>query len=111
MKKLFVSRKVLASGSGIPAPDAKTIFTKALFVQYDQLLLDKNFRHYLETIMVSKKILNMGTQKTPIQRTYEINIGQDSLNIDFLGSNRQFDWLKCRNNLSRGTVIAVVWLP
>ena len=30
----------------------------------------------------------MGTQKTPIQKSYEINIGQDSLNIDFLGENR-----------------------
>ena len=36
----------------------------------------------------------MGVQKTPIQKTYEINVGQDSINIDFLGSNRQFDWLE-----------------
>ena len=43
--------------------------------------------------MVSKKLLCMGAQKTPIQKTYEINIGQDSINIDFLGTNRQFDWL------------------
>ena len=27
----------------------------------------------------------MGAQNTPIQKTYEINIGQDSINIDFLG--------------------------
>ena len=31
----------------------------------------------------------MGTQKTPIQ-----TIGQDSLDIDFLGANRQFDWIE-----------------
>ena len=36
----------------------------------------------------------MGAQKTPIRKTYEINVGQDFLNIDFLGSNRQFDWLE-----------------
>ena len=36
----------------------------------------------------------MSAQKTPIQKTYEIKVGQDSLNIDFLGSNRQFDWLE-----------------
>ena len=35
----------------------------------------------------------MGEQKTPIQKTYEILIGSDSINIHFLGSNRQFDWL------------------
>ena len=41
--------------------------------------------------MVSKKKqLRMGTQKTPIQKTC-INIGQDTLDIDFLGANRQFD--------------------
>ena len=36
----------------------------------------------------------MGTQKTLLQKTYEINIGQDSIDIDFLGANRQFEWLE-----------------
>ena len=94
MKKLFELKKVTAAGSAIPSLGAKIIFTKALFIQYEQLLLDKNFRQYLETIMVSKKILCMGAQKIPIQKIYEINVGQDSINIDFLGSNRQFDWLE-----------------
>ena len=44
--------------------------------------------------MVSKKILRMVAQKSPIQKTYKINVGQDLLNIDFLGSNRQFNWLE-----------------
>ena len=43
MKKLFESRKVLASGAAIPMPDAKIIFTKAPFIQYVQILLDKKF--------------------------------------------------------------------
>ena len=90
MKRLFESRKVLA----IPAPDGKIIFTKAPYIQYKQILLDKYFRQYLETIMVSKKILRMGTQKTPLQKTYEINVGQDFLDIDFLGANRQSDWIE-----------------
>ena len=30
-------------------------------------------------------------QKTPMQKTCEISTGSDSINIDFLGSNRQFD--------------------
>ena len=33
--------------------------------------------------MVSKKILHMGAQKTPIQKTYEIKIGQDSKALTF----------------------------
>ena len=93
-KKLFEPRKVLAAGTAIPAPDAKIIFTKAPFIQYEQILLDKNFRQYLETIMVSKTILRMGTQKTLTQKIYEINFGQDSLDIDFLRANRQFDWIE-----------------
>ena len=36
----------------------------------------------------------MGAQKTPPQKTYEISVGQDSLDVEFLGSNRQFDWLE-----------------
>ena len=42
--------------------------------------------------MVSKKILHIGVQKTPIQKTYEIAAGSDSINIDLLGSDTQFDW-------------------
>ena len=41
--------------------------------------------------MVSKKILRMGTQKTPMQKTYEINMDQGSIDVEFLGANRQFD--------------------
>ena len=44
--------------------------------------------------MVSKKILRMGAQKTPIQKTYEIQKGSDLLNVEFLGANRQFDWIE-----------------
>ena len=68
MKKLFESRKILALRAAIPTPDAKITFTKASFIQYELILLDKNFRQYLETIMASKKILKMDTQKTPIQK-------------------------------------------
>lgn len=74
--------------------DAKINFTKVPFIQYNQFLLDKNFRHYIETIMISKKILRTVVQKTPLQKTYEISTGQDSIDIEFLGANRQFDWLE-----------------
>ena len=94
MEKLFESRKVLAAGVAIPSADALIIFTKAPFIQYEQILLDKNFRQHLETIVVSKKILRMEAQKTPLQKTYEISAGTDSLNVECLGSNRQFDRLE-----------------
>ena len=44
--------------------------------------------------MVSTKIIRMGVQKTPIQKKYEIKQGSDSLNVEFLGANRQFDWIE-----------------
>ena len=94
MEKLFESKKVLAATAEIPSADAQIIFTKAPFIQYEQIPLDKNFRQHLETIMVSEKILRMGAQKTPLQKTYEIITGTYSLNVEFLGSNRKFDWLE-----------------
>ena len=95
MTRLFQSRKVLAaSTTSAPAPDAEILFTRAPFIQYEQILLDKNFRQHLGTIMVSKKIIRMGAQKTPLQKTYKIKQGSDSLNVEFLGANRQFDWLE-----------------
>ena len=94
MDKLFESRKVLAANATIPEVDTEIIFIRAPFIQYEQILLSKNFRQHLETIMVSKKILRMGAQKTPIQKTYEIKKGSDSLNVEFIGSNRQFDWIE-----------------
>ena len=83
MDKVSKSRKVLAANTAIPDVDAEILFTSAPFVQYEQILLDKNFRQHLETIMVSKKILRTDAQKIPIQKTYEINTGSDSLNVNF----------------------------
>ena len=94
MDRFFESRKVLAANASVPDVDAQIIFTRAPFVQYEQILLDKNFKQHLETITVSKKILRMGAQKTLIQNFYEIQKGLDSLNVELLGANRQFDWIE-----------------
>ena len=87
MERLFESRKALATNAKIPSVVAEIIFTRAPFIQYEQILLDKNFRQHLETIMVSKKIRRMGAQKTTIQKTYEIQKGSESLNVKFLGNS------------------------
>lgn len=63
MNKLFESIKPIASTASIPSTDAQIIVTKAPFIQYEQIILDKNFRQHLETIMDSKKTLRMGAQK------------------------------------------------
>ena len=53
MEKLFEFRKVLAPTASISDVNAEIIFTKTPFIQFEQILLDKNFRQHLEIIMVS----------------------------------------------------------
>ena len=36
----------------------------------------------------------MGAQKTPIQKTYEIKQGSDTVIVEFLCAIRQFDWIE-----------------
>ena len=45
MKKLFESKNKVTT---VGTLDTKIIFTKAPFIQYVQILLDKNFRQYVE---------------------------------------------------------------
>ena len=111
VKKLFESKKMLkqlkigaTSGSTNanvygPAtspgmPDEQTIFLKAPSIQYEQILLSKNFRQYLQTIMLSSKVLRMGIQKTLHQKTNELPPGSQEFPVDFKGCNRHFDWLE-----------------
>ena len=44
--------------------------------------------------MIYSKILMMGIQKILVQKTYEMSVGMQSFNVDFLGVNRQFYWNK-----------------
>lgn len=91
MKKLFESnKKVTAIGSS----DTQIIFAKAAFIQYKQFLWKKKFKKYLETILISTKMLRTGVEKTPLQKTYEMQIGSIRFDIDFPGASRQFDWVE-----------------
>ena len=77
-----------------PTPDVQIVLLKAPMIQYEQLTLDKNFRQFLETILFSAKVLRMGLQKTPYQKTYELQAGSQDFTVDFQGANRQFDWIE-----------------
>ena len=78
----------------LPTPDIHIVLLKAPMIQYEQLTLDTNFRQYLETILFSAKVLRMGVQKTPYQKTYELQAGSQDFTVDFQGANRQFDWIE-----------------
>ena len=64
------------------------------YLHYEQILLTKNFRQYLETILLSSKVLGMEIQKTPYQKTLELQIGSQEFTVDFKGCKRQFYWLE-----------------
>ena len=91
MRQLFESKK---KENAIGAPDAQAVFVRASYSHYEQILLTRNFRQYLEIIMLSSKVLKMGVQKTPYQKTYELPAGSQVFTMDFKGCERQFDWLE-----------------
>ena len=72
----------------------KIFFVRVPYLQYEQILLTKNFRQYLETIMLSSKVLRMGIQKTPYQKTCQQQAGSQEFTVAFQGCDRQFDWLE-----------------
>ena len=78
MKKLFETKKIFVRTNngtttvGTPgAPDTQIFLLKAFYIQ----TLATNFRQYPETILFSSKVLRMGIQKTPYQKTYELQTG------------------------------------
>ena len=72
MKQLFESKKKV---NATDAPDSQIAFVRVPYLQYEQIPLTKNFRQYLETIMLSSKVLRIGIQKIPYQKTYELQAG------------------------------------
>ena len=52
MKQLFESKKKV---NAIGAPDTQIVFVRAPYLQYEQILLIKNFRQYLETTCSHQK--------------------------------------------------------
>ena len=97
MKKIIETKKILVRTTngtttvGKPGvPDNQIALLKAPYIQYEQLTLATNFRQYLETILFFSKVLRMGIQKTPYQKT--LQTGLQDFTVDFQGANRQFDW-------------------
>ena len=64
------------------------------FIEYEQLRLNSNFRQYLETSVIPKKIFRMGTQKTSLQKWNELAVGAQSYSVEFIAAHKEFDWLE-----------------
>ena len=61
MNKLFETNFKKAT---IPTePDVEIIFHSSIYIQYEQIKLNGNFRTYLETMMISEDALRTGIKK------------------------------------------------
>ena len=60
------------------------------FISYSEIQLNKSFNSTLR----SKKALRTGIKMTPYQQSFEINVGSQSLVVNFVGANRQFAFLE-----------------
>ena len=64
------------------------------YVSYQQITMDENFQVYFNAILCSKKVLRTGVQFSPYQQSFEVNIGTQTINVNFQGTNKQFAWLE-----------------
>ena len=75
-----------ATSSG--TPDMQMFLKKFPFIQYEQILLSKNFREYRKTIMLFSKVLRISIQKTPFWKTYKLQAGSQEFTVDFKSCDR-----------------------
>ena len=99
--KLFETKEKLpntaaGAAAALPtdAPDASPYFFATPYLMYEQLTLSETFHKYISKIISSKRVLRTGIQKTPIQKTYEINVGSQSHVVDFTSASRQFSFIE-----------------
>ena len=91
LKKLFESN----AKEDIPRSlDAEIIFHDTPYISYQQITLDDNFQSYLNANLCAKKAIRTALQFSPYQQSFEINVGTQSINVGFIGVNRQFAWLE-----------------
>ena len=91
LNKLFESN----AKEDIPrSPDAEIIFHDTPYISYQQITLDDNFQSYLNATLHTKKAIRTTVQFSPYQQSFEINFGTQSINVGFIGANRQFAWLE-----------------
>ena len=87
MNKLFESN----AKKDIPrSPDAEIIFHDTPYISYQQITLDDNFQSYLNATFCVKKAIRTRVQFCPYQQSFETNVGRQSINVCFIGTNRQF---------------------
>ena len=74
--------------------DAQVIFHGTPYISYPQITLDDNFLVYLNTILRSRSALRTGVFLSPYQQSLEINLGTQSLKVNFRRLKKKTEWLK-----------------
>ena len=59
-----------------------------------QITLNENFQFYFNATLCSKMTLQTGVQFSPYQQSFQVNVGTQTLNVNFQGANRQFTWIE-----------------
>ena len=92
MNKLFKSN---AKVDAIPDnPDAFiNIFSKS-YITYQETTLTQQAALYANGILRSQTALRQGVLPAPFQQEFEVNRGTQDFTCQFLGAQRQIDWLK-----------------
>ena len=75
-------------------PEAKIIIYEAPYISYPQIKLDKNFEVYFNSTLRAKNVLRTGTRMMPYHQSFEINTGTQSINVNFVDTNRQCSFLE-----------------
>ena len=84
MTTLFESKENQAGGAAVPnSVDAKIYLDSAPYILYHEFKLDDTFRTYLEGSIMSENNLRGGIQRTPLQKSNEIDTGSQSRTVDF----------------------------
>ena len=74
--------------------DTQIIFHDTPYISYPQITLDDNFLACLNAILRSRSALRTGLILSPYQESFEINVGTQSLKVNFRGLNKQIEWLE-----------------
>ena len=74
--------------------DTQIICHDTPYISYQQISLNENFQAYFNATLRSKKSLRTGIQFSPYQKSFEVNVGKQTINLNFQGANRQFAWLE-----------------
>ena len=101
LSKLFESKAKLANktngqAADLPTtdPDANIYFNSTPYIQYEVFKLDDTFDAYLRKDLQSKRVLRAGIKPSPYQKSYEVNVGTQSVVVEFKGVNKQFSFLE-----------------